>query len=65
MNQRQLTRIIHLIGSALIGTYVYSPWKDLVWFTLITQVIVIPLLALSGLWLWQGHRLRRPTRKQR
>lgn len=56
---RALTRWIHLLGAAAIGTYVYAPWHDLVWFTLLMQIIVIPGLSLTGLWLWKGHLLRR------
>ncbi len=58
---RILTRWIHLLGAAAIGTYVYAPWRDIVWFTLLMQLLVIPGLSLTGLWLWKGHLLRRKT----
>ncbi len=57
--QRSLFRWIHLIGAAAIGTYVYAPFRDLVWFTLLMQVLILPALTLTGLWMWQGHKLRR------
>lgn len=56
---RGLIRWIHLLGAAAIGTYVYAPWRDVAWFTLLMQVLVIPSLSLTGLWLWKGHLLRR------
>ncbi|ADB38133.1 hypothetical protein [Spirosoma linguale] len=58
---RKLVRWIHLLGAAAIGTYVYAPWHTLTWFTLLMQIMVIPSLSLTGLWLWKGHLLRRKT----
>jgi len=58
---RKLTRWIHLLGTAAIGTYVYAPWHHLAWFTLLMQIVVVPSLSLTGLWLWKGHLLRRKT----
>ena len=55
--QRATLRTLHLIGAGLIGTYVYSPWHDVAWFALLNQVLVVPALALSGVWLWRGQRL--------
>jgi hypothetical protein len=67
---RTLMRLIHLIGSALIGTFVYSPWSTLPWFIALMQFGVIPILALSGLVMWQQawvlRRLKRtPSPPQR
>ncbi len=59
MKQRILLRYLHLLGGAIIGTYVYSPWHHVDWFVLLNQVIVAPLLTLSGLWMWQGHKIRK------
>lgn len=58
---RTLTRWIHLIGAAAIGTYVYAPWHNVAWFTLLMQLLIIPSLTLTGLLLWKGHLLRRKT----
>ncbi|WKN45649.1 hypothetical protein [Tunicatimonas pelagia] len=51
--QRDIIRIVHLLGAAVIGTYVYSPYSQLAWFTLILQIVIIPALILTGLWLWK------------
>lgn len=61
--ERAVIRSIHLIGAALIGTYIYSPWSNLAWFTLLNQVVVIPLLAISGIWMWKGHKIRAALRR--
>ena len=59
-SSRGALRTLHILGAASIGTYVYSPWSDIAWFALMNQVVV-PALAISGLWMWLGHRLRRKT----
>jgi hypothetical protein len=52
-------RWIHLFGSVAIGTFVYSPWHNEPKFILSMQILVIPTLTLTGLWMWQGHRLKK------
>jgi hypothetical protein len=56
---RTLLRWVHLLGAAAIGTYVYAPWRDVAALTLLLQLVVLPSLTLSGLWMWKGHLLRR------
>ena len=51
--QRNIIRIIHLIGAAAIGTFIYSPYGDIAWFELLMQAGIIPLLTLTGIWLWK------------
>lgn len=51
--QRNVIRIIHLIGAAAIGTFVYAPYGELEWFKLAMQIGVIPILTLTGIWLWK------------
>lgn len=58
-NQRTAVRTAHLIGAASIGTYLYSPWSDIVWFALLNQAVIFPALAVSGLWMWLGPRFRK------
>ena len=59
MRERNVMRWIHLAGSAAIGTFVYSPWRNQTEFLLSMQVFVIPTLVFTGLWMWQGHRLKK------
>jgi hypothetical protein len=56
--QRNTIRIIHLIGAAAIGTFIYSPFGDLEWFKLTMQILIIPLLTLTGMWLWKPKWFR-------
>ncbi|MEM6262476.1 MAG: hypothetical protein AAGI38_08220 [Bacteroidota bacterium] len=56
--QRNILRIVHLIGAAAIGTYVYSPYSEVEWFALLMQIVIIPALALTGMWLWKPNWFR-------
>ena len=59
---RDLIRIGHLVGAALLGTYVYSPWSADPTFSAVVKWLVVPGLSTSGLLLWKGHLLRRRRR---
>lgn len=62
MHERNLMRWIHLVSSVAIGTFIYSPWRNEATFLLSMQVFVIPILTLTGLWMWHGHRLKKLIR---
>jgi hypothetical protein len=54
---RMTMRIIHVVGAALIGAFVYSPWASIPWFLALMQFGVIPILSLSGFVMWQQARV--------
>lgn len=58
-HSRAWVRRLHLALSAVIGTLVYAPMDIVVPLRPVVQVSLFPVLALSGLWLWKGHLLRR------
>lgn len=57
--KRSILRWIHIIfGIPVIG-YIYSPFEQLPNYAPIVRFIALPVIALSGLWMWKGHVLRR------
>ena len=54
---RTHVRAFHLAASAILVADIYSPWGSEPWFRLLVQSAVVPLVAISGLWLWKGHKL--------
>lgn len=56
--QRNVMRLIHLLGAGAIGTYIYAPVENLEWVRLAMQLGVIPILSLSGMWLWKPQWFR-------
>jgi hypothetical protein len=59
MNKRTAMRGIHLVSSVAIGTFVYSPWRDYSVFVSGMQLFILPVVTLSGIWMWKGNELQR------
>jgi hypothetical protein len=57
--ERSILRWIHLVLAIPIFGYVYSPFENIPQYAPPTRYVFFPLIALTGLWMWQGHRLRR------
>jgi thiosulfate reductase cytochrome b subunit len=59
MNQRTVFRWIHLVLAIPIIGYIYSPFDKLPDYAPLTRFVFLPLMALTGLWMWKGHVVRR------
>jgi hypothetical protein len=57
--QRSIVRWLHIILAIPIAGYVYSPFEQLPNYAPVVRFIAIPVLILTGLWMWKGHLLRR------
>ena len=57
--KRSIFRWIHLIFAIPIIGYVYSPFKELPNYAPVVRYVAFPVIALSGLWMWKGHLIRR------
>ena len=57
--KRSIARWIHILFSIPIIGYVYSPFAELPNYAPVVRYVAIPMLALTGLWMWKGHLLRR------
>jgi hypothetical protein len=67
MNQgtiRLIFRWIHIVFSIPILGYIYSPFDQIPNYARITRFVFVPVLVLSGLWMWKGHVLRRLVSKK-
>jgi hypothetical protein len=61
MNQgtkRSILRTLHLVLSIPILGYIYSPFDKIPNYAPATRFVFVPVLVLSGLWMWKGHVLR-------
>jgi hypothetical protein len=56
---RIILRTIHIIMSIPIIGYIYSPFDQIPNYATPTRYVFVPALALSGLWMWKGHLVRR------
>ncbi|HZQ21808.1 MAG TPA: hypothetical protein VFA89_03325 [Terriglobales bacterium] len=57
--KRSIFRWIHLIFAIPILGYIYSPFDKIPDYAPATRFVFVPLLVLSGLWMWKGHVVRR------
>ena len=63
-SKRWIPRLIHLIFSIPIVGYVYSPFAELPNYAPVVRFVSIPVLVLTGFWMWKGHVLRRLISKR-
>ena len=56
--QRTIFRWIHLIVSIPILGYIYSPFEKLPDYAPATRYVFLPVMILTGLWMWKGHVVR-------
>jgi hypothetical protein len=62
--QRTIFRWIHLVFSIPILGYIYSPFDKLPQYAPKTRYFFVPVMILSGLWMWKGHLVRRLISKE-
>lgn len=55
---RSIFRWIHLVFSIPILGYIYSPFDKLPQYATKTRYFFVPVMVLSGLWMWKGHIVR-------
>ena len=56
---RWIFRWIHIILSIPILGYIYSPFENLPQYARPTRFVFVPIMVLTGLWMWKGHAVRR------
>jgi hypothetical protein len=59
VTKRSIVRWIHIILGIPILGYIYSPFEQIPNYAPATRFVFVPVIVLSGLWMWKGHVLRR------
>ena len=59
VTKRSIFRWIHLVFSIPILGYIYSPFDKIPNYAPATRFVFVPVMVLSGLWMWKGHVVRR------
>jgi hypothetical protein len=62
--KRSILRSIHIVFSIPILGYIYSPFEEIPKYAPRVRFVVVPVMLLSGLWMWKGHVLRRLISKR-
>lgn len=61
---RSVFRWIHIVFSIPILGYIYSPFDKLPDYAFPTRYVFLPIMIISGLWMWKGHVVRRLISKR-
>ncbi len=61
---RSIFRWVHIIFAIPILGYIYSPFDKLPSYAFKTRFVFVPVMVLSGLWMWKGHVVRRLLSKR-
>ena len=62
--QRTVFRWIHIILAIPIVGYIYSPFERLPDYAPLTRFLFLPLMVVTGLWMWKGPWVRRMVSKR-
>ena len=62
--KRSILRCIHIVLAIPIIGYVYSPFKELPNYAPVVRFVAVPVIVLTGLWMWKGHVVRRLLTKR-
>jgi len=57
--KRSILRWVHLIFAIPILGYVYSPFEEIPNYAPAVRFVFLPVMVLSGFWMWKGHVVRR------
>jgi hypothetical protein len=50
---RMILRWVHIILGLVILCYIYSPWAASVSFQLLVKFIIVPVIVVTGIWIWK------------
>ena len=55
---RSILRWIHIVFAIPIVGYIYSPFEQIPNYAPATRFVFLPVMVLTGLWMWKGHVVR-------
>jgi hypothetical protein len=62
--KRWIFRSIHIVFSIPILGYIYSPFEQIPNYAPATRFVFVPIMLLSGFWMWKGHIVGRLISKR-
>ncbi|GEM_PF-1852008 len=68
MNEAKLRVILrwtHIILGLVIMCYIYSPWTTKISFQIFIKFVVVPAIAITGVWIWKFPMFNRLFARKR
>lgn len=56
---RMILRRVHIILGLVILCYIYSPWAAFVSFQVLVKFIIVPVIVVTGIWIWKFAALNK------
>jgi hypothetical protein len=56
---RIMIRWMHIVLGLVIMCYIYSPFNQHIVFQWLLKLVVIPVITLSGIWIWKFKAVNR------
>ena len=63
--ERKIIRWFHILASIPLIGFVYGPVSEIPEAVFALKWVILPLIVLSGLWLWKGLWLKKIIKRQR
>ncbi|WP_375387599.1 hypothetical protein [uncultured Amnibacterium sp.] len=63
--QRTWSRVVHLVGAGVLGTSIYGPPVVAAPLHIGLQLVVVPAVTVTGLFLWKQAQIRSLLRRHR
>lgn len=57
--ERKIIRWLHIVLSIPVIGFLYGPVAEIPRAAFATRFVFFPVIVLSGIWLWQGHRIKK------
>ena len=57
--QRTILRYSHLLAGMLNVFFIYTPLGDVWAFQLLVRIILVPVIIITGVWMWQQAKVRK------
>lgn len=58
-SKHAIVRWIHIVISIPIIGYLYSPFEEIPNYAPAVRYVFLPVIVLSGFWMWKGHVIQR------
>jgi hypothetical protein len=62
--KRSIFRWIHIDFAIPIVGYIYSPFEEIPNYAPVVRFVAVPVIVVTGLWMWKGHVFRRLISKR-
>lgn len=57
--KRAIVRWTHVIFGLPLVAYIYGPPSETMQYLAYFRYVYVPMVLLTGLWMWKGHVIRR------